>query len=87
MAVAMQFGVSLIDQGILTLTGYIKLDLGLSAFTAGLIVASFALGRIAGAYVGGPRRRHGWASSGRCSPAGSRPPRSSGRGVLAAAGA
>ena len=53
MAVAMQFGVSLIDQGILTLTGFIKQDLGLSAFTAGLIVASFALGRIAGAYGAG----------------------------------
>ncbi len=49
----MQFGVSLIDQGILTLTGYIKLDLGLSAFATGLIVASFALGRIGGAYVAG----------------------------------
>jgi MFS family permease len=53
MAVAMQFGVSLIDQGILTLTGFIKQDLGLSAFTAGLVVASFALGRIAGAYGAG----------------------------------
>ena len=53
MAVAMQFGVSLIDQGILTLTGFIKLDLGLSAFTTGLIVASFALGRIGGAYMAG----------------------------------
>jgi MFS transporter len=53
MAVAMQFGVSLIDQGILTLTGFIKQDLGLSAFTAGLLVASFALGRIGGAYGAG----------------------------------
>ena len=49
----MQFGVSLIDQGVLTLTGFIKLDLGLSAFVTGLIVASFALGRIAGAYAAG----------------------------------
>ena len=49
----MQFGVSLIDQGILTLTGFIKLDLGLSAFATGLIVAAFALGRIAGAYGAG----------------------------------
>jgi MFS transporter, ACS family, aldohexuronate transporter len=53
MAVAMQFGVSLIDQGILTLTGFIKQDLGLSAFAAGLLVASFAFGRIAGAYLAG----------------------------------
>jgi MFS transporter, ACS family, hexuronate transporter len=53
LAVGMQFGVSLIDQGVLTLTGFIKLDLGLSAFAAGLVVASFALGRIAGAYAAG----------------------------------
>ena len=52
-AVGMQFGVSLIDQGVLTLTGFIKLDLGLSAFTAGLVVASFAFGRIVGAYAAG----------------------------------
>ena len=49
----MQFGVSMIDQGVLTLTGFIKQDLGLSAFVTGLIVASFALGRIAGAYAAG----------------------------------
>src|ERR1700710_681261 len=53
LAVGMQFGVSLIDQGILTLTGFIKLDLDLSAFVTGLVVASFALGRIAGAYAAG----------------------------------
>jgi predicted MFS family arabinose efflux permease len=52
-AAGMQFGVSLIDQGILTLTGFIKQDLGLSAFATGLIVASFALGRIGGAYGAG----------------------------------
>jgi MFS family permease len=49
----MQFGISMIDQGILALTGFIKLDLGLSAFVTGLIVASFALGRIVGAYAAG----------------------------------
>ncbi len=49
----MQFGVSMIDQGVLTLTGFIKEDLGLSAFVTGLIVASFALGRIGGAYAAG----------------------------------
>ena len=53
LAVGVQFGVSLIDQGVLTLTGFIKLDLGLSAFLAGLVVASFALGRIVGAYAAG----------------------------------
>ena len=63
-----QFGVSLIDQGVLALTGYIKLDLGLSAFATGLVVASFALGRIAGAYAAGLPPT-GSASSGRCSSA------------------
>jgi MFS transporter, ACS family, aldohexuronate transporter len=53
LAVGVQFGVSLVDQGVLTLTGFIKLDLGLSAFVAGLVVASFGLGRIAGAYAAG----------------------------------
>jgi ACS family hexuronate transporter-like MFS transporter len=53
LAVGVQFGVSLIDQGVLALTGYIKLDLGLSAFVTGIVVASFALGRIAGAYAAG----------------------------------
>jgi MFS family permease len=52
-AVGVQFGVSLIDQGVFTLTGFIKADLDLSAFLTGLIVASFALGRIAGAYAAG----------------------------------
>jgi len=53
LAVGVQFGVSVVDQGVLTLTGFIKLDLGLSAFAAGLVVASFAVGRIAGAYAAG----------------------------------
>jgi MFS transporter, ACS family, hexuronate transporter len=53
LAVGVQFGVSVVDQGVLTLTGFIKLDLGLSAFAAGLVVASFAVGRIAGAYATG----------------------------------
>jgi ACS family hexuronate transporter-like MFS transporter len=53
LAVGVQFGVSLVDQGVLTLTGFIKLDLGLSAFVTGLVVASFALGRIVGAYAAG----------------------------------
>lgn len=53
LAVGLQFGVSLIDQGVIALTGYIKLDLGISAFAAGLVVASFALGRIVGVYAAG----------------------------------
>jgi MFS family permease len=42
-----------IDQGIPTLTGFIKSDLGLSATTAGLVVSSFAFGKIFGAYAAG----------------------------------
>jgi MFS family permease len=41
------------DQGIPTLTGFIKADLGLSGAIAGLTVASFAIGRIFGAYGAG----------------------------------
>ena len=52
-AVGMQFGVSLIDQGVLTLTGFIKLDLGLSAFAAGLVVASFVLQALVSAQSSG----------------------------------
>jgi MFS transporter, ACS family, aldohexuronate transporter len=52
-AVAAQVGVSVMDQGIPTLTGFIKDDLGLSGAVAGLTVASFAIGRILGAYASG----------------------------------
>jgi MFS transporter, ACS family, aldohexuronate transporter len=52
-AVAAQVGVSVMDQGIPTLTGFIKADLGLSAAAAGLTVSSFAVGRIFGAYAAG----------------------------------
>ena len=52
-AVAAQVGVSVMDQGIPTLTGFIKADLGLSAAAAGLTVSSFAFGRIFGAYAAG----------------------------------
>ena len=52
-AVVAQVGVSVIDQGIPTLTGFIKDDLDLSAFEAGLVVSSFAAGRIVGSYAAG----------------------------------
>jgi MFS transporter, ACS family, aldohexuronate transporter len=52
-AVAAQVGVSVMDQGIPTLTGFVKADLGLSAAAAGLTVAAFAFGRIFGAYAAG----------------------------------
>jgi len=52
-ALAAQTGMSVIDQGLPTLTGFIKADLGLSAATAGLAVSGMAFGRIAGSYVAG----------------------------------
>lgn len=52
-ALTAQVGISVIDQGIPTLTGFIKSDLGLSATTAGLVVSSVAFGRIFGAYAAG----------------------------------
>lgn len=52
-AVAAQLGVSVIDQGIPTLTGFVKADLGLSAGLAGLAVSSFAFGKIFGSYAAG----------------------------------
>jgi predicted MFS family arabinose efflux permease len=52
-ALTAQVGISVIDQGIPTLTGFIKADLGLSATTAGLVVSSFAFGKIFGAYAAG----------------------------------
>jgi len=52
-ALAAQVGTSVIDQGIPTLTGFIKADLGLSAATAGLAVSAFAFGKIFGSYGAG----------------------------------
>jgi MFS family permease len=52
-AVVAQLGVSVVDQGVPTLTGFVKSDLGLSAFEAGLTVSSFAFGKILGAYAAG----------------------------------
>jgi MFS family permease len=53
LALAAQCGFSLLDQGLPTLTGYLKADLGLSASTAGLAVSSLAFGKIFGAYAAG----------------------------------
>jgi MFS family permease len=52
-AVAAQVGVSVIDQGLPTLTGFIKADLGISAAVAGLTVSSFAVGKVLGSYAAG----------------------------------
>jgi MFS family permease len=53
LAVIAQVGISVVDQGIPSLTGFIKTDLGVSAAAAGLVVSSFTFGRIFGAYAGG----------------------------------
>lgn len=52
-AVAAQLGISVVDQGIPTLTGFIKADLHLSAAAVGLVVSAFAFGKIFGSYGAG----------------------------------
>jgi predicted MFS family arabinose efflux permease len=52
-AVLAQLGVSVVDQGLPTLTGFVKADLGVSAATAGLVVSCFSFGRIFGSYGAG----------------------------------
>lgn len=53
LAVVAQVGFSVTEQGIPVLTGFIKADLDVSAAVAGLVVACFPLGRIAGSYAAG----------------------------------
>lgn len=45
-----QSGISVIDQGLPTLTGFLKSDLGLSAGAAGFAVSTFVLGRVFASY-------------------------------------
>jgi MFS transporter, ACS family, hexuronate transporter len=52
-AVVAQIGISVVDQGLPALTGFIKGDLHISAARAGLLVSSFSLGRILGSYTAG----------------------------------
>ena len=52
-ALLSQTGVSVTEQGIPTLTGFIKDDLGVSAATAGLVISSFTAGRVLGSYTAG----------------------------------
>jgi MFS family permease len=52
-AVIAQVGYSVLDQGIPLLTGFIKNDLGVSAFRAGLAVSAFLVGKIFGSYAAG----------------------------------
>lgn len=52
-ALVSQIGVSVVEQGIPTLTGFVKSDLGLSAAAAGGTVAAFTVGRVLGSYAAG----------------------------------
>lgn len=52
-ALVAQVGISVVDQGIPTLTGFIKASIGVSAAVAGLMVSSFTFGRIFGSYAAG----------------------------------
>jgi predicted MFS family arabinose efflux permease len=52
-ALLAQLGVSIVDQGIPTLTGFVKDDLGLTAAAAGLAVSAFGFGKIFGSYAAG----------------------------------
>lgn len=52
-AVIAQTGISFLEQGIPTLTVFVKHDLGLSAAEAGLIVAVVGVGRLSGFYLAG----------------------------------
>ena len=53
LATLVQMGVSVVDQGLPTLNGFIKAELGVSAAVAGLAVSSFAFGKIFGSYAAG----------------------------------
>jgi MFS family permease len=46
-------GISVVDQGLPTLTGFVKEGLEVSAFQAGLVPSSFVAGRCLGAYASG----------------------------------
>jgi MFS family permease len=52
-ALVSQVGVSVVEQGIPTLTGFVKSDLRLSAAAAGGTVAAFTAGRALGSYAAG----------------------------------
>jgi MFS family permease len=53
LATLVQTGVSVVDQGLPTLNGFIKAELGVSAAVAGIAVSSFAFGKIFGSYASG----------------------------------
>jgi MFS family permease len=53
LALGAQVGISVIDQGIPTLAGFLKRDLELSAGGAGLLVSAYYFGKILGSYAAG----------------------------------
>jgi MFS family permease len=53
LAVLAQFGVSVVDQGLPLLNGFVKAELHVTAAVAGLAVSSFAFGKIFGSYAAG----------------------------------
>jgi MFS family permease len=53
LAVSVQLGVSVVDQGLPLLNGFIKAELHTSAAVAGLAVSSLAFGKIFGSYASG----------------------------------
>jgi MFS transporter, ACS family, aldohexuronate transporter len=53
LAVLAQFGVSVVDQGLPLLNGFVKSELRVSAAVAGLAISSFAFGKIFGSYAAG----------------------------------
>jgi ACS family hexuronate transporter-like MFS transporter len=53
LATLAQLGVSVVDQGLPALNGFIKSELGVSAAVAGLAVSSFGFGKIFGSYAAG----------------------------------
>jgi MFS family permease len=52
-ALTAQTAVAIIEQGIPTLTGFIKHTFLLSSAAAGLVVASFSIGKVVGSYPAG----------------------------------
>jgi MFS family permease len=52
-ALVAQTAVSVVEQGLPTLTAFIKQDLGVSAGVAGLVVAAFSVGKVVGSWRAG----------------------------------
>jgi MFS family permease len=53
LATLVQTGVSVVDIGLPALNGFVKAELGVSAFVAGIAISSFSFGKMFGAYAAG----------------------------------